>query len=248
MPDVRQLLPHPGEVDPNIAHAAIARPASPGRPWLLVNMVASIDGAATHQGVSDGLGGPADKRVFSAIRAVADVILVGAETIRTEAYGPPRTTPQAQAERSGRGQARLPRIAVISRSLKLDANAAWLTRAPEPPLVYTVPHAATADRAELRARAEVVEVAGDGVDPTAVLVDLYERGARVVLAEGGPSLNGQLVAAGLVDEVNLTIGPLLVGGTAPRIAHGPAAGPTTAMTLVHLWEQDGLLFARYRRT
>lgn len=215
----------------------------------MMNMVASVDGAATVDGVSGGLGGPADKAVFAAIRAVADVIVVAANTVRTEAYGPPRTAPDRQSERRARGQASFPRIAVVSRSLDLDPTAAWLTDAPEPPLIYTVAHRHRGGdfQLDLTMRADVVEAGEETVRPAAVLADLYGRGARVVLVEGGPSWNGQLLAAGLIDEVNLTVGPLLVGGPAPRIAHGPAETHPTPMDLSHLWEQDGFLFARYQR-
>lgn len=243
---VRQLLPEPAEIDPAAAHAAAHRPAPAGRPWVLVNMVASIDGATAVDGVSRGLGGPADKVVFSAIRAVADVILVAAGTARAESYGPPRTPADRQAERVARGQAAHPRFALVTRSLQLDPASAMFTDAPEPPLVYTVAGAPPERLAALAERAEVVTLGRDGVDLAAVLADLHTRGARLVLAEGGPGLNGHLVAAGLVDELDVTLSPLLAGGDSARLAHGPAAVPTP-MDLAHLWEADGMLFGRYVR-
>lgn len=243
---VRQLLPDPGPVDPAAAHAAADRPAPPDRPWLLVNMIASIDGATAVDGVSGGLGGPGDKTVFSAIRAIADVILVAAGTARAEAYGPPRTGVDRRAERVARGQAPYPRIALVTRSLDLDPISSLFTEAPEAPLIYTTTSAPGDRRAALEPVAELVEAGTDEVDLAAVLADLGARGARVVLAEGGPGLNGQLAAAGLVDELDVTISPLLVGGASARLAHGPGGAPT-ALALAHLWEDDGLLFARYVR-
>lgn len=209
-------------------------------------MVASIDGATTIEGISGGLGGPADKEVFSAIRAVADVILVAAGTARAERYGPPRTSAARREERAERGQAPYPRLALITRSLDLDPAAALFVEAPEPPLIYTVTGAPAGARTRLAAVAELVDMGSADVDLPAVVADLHARGARVVLAEGGPGLNGQLVAAGLVDELDLTLSPLLVGGSSSRLAHGPRERPE-AMDLAHLWHGDDLLFARYVR-
>lgn len=243
---VRQLLPEPAEVDPVTAHAVAHRPASGDRPWVLLNMVASVDGATALDGVSGGLGGPADKAVFGAIRAVADVIVVAAGTARDEGYGPPRTSAANQVARVARGQTPFPRLALVTRSLDLDPASTMFTEAPERPLVFTVAGASPERRAALDAVAEVVTVGRDGVEPAALLADLHQRGHRTVLAEGGPSFNAQLVAAGLVDEVNVSVSPMLVGGTSARLAQGGAEHPT-ALTCAHLWEDDGLLFARYVR-
>lgn len=243
---VQQLLPDLRTVDPAAAHAGADRPAPAGRPWVLLNMVASADGATAVDGTSGGLGGPADKVVFSALRAVADVILVAAGTARAESYGPPQTPPDRQAERVERGQAPRPRIALVTRSLDLDPSSTLFTEATEPPLVFTTASAPTARRAELEAVAEVVVAGEDDVDLHRVLADLRRRGARVVLAEGGPGLNGQLVADDLVDELDVTTAPLLVGGSSPRLAHGPV-GAAARLTLAHLWHADGVLFARYVR-
>ena len=244
---VRQLLPEPAEIDPAAAHVAASRPAPVGRPWVLVNMVASVDGATAVDGVSGGLGGPADKVVFSAIRSVADVILVAAGTVRAEGYGPPRTSAPRREERVARGQAPSPRLAVVTRSLDLDPSAAMFADAGERPIVFTVVDAPAAPRAALEQVAEVVTMGDHDVDLGAVLADLGGRSAHVVLVEGGPGFNGQLVAAGLVDELDVSLAPLLVGGTSARLAHGALSAPPRAMDLAHLWEADGVIFARYVR-
>jgi riboflavin biosynthesis pyrimidine reductase len=171
---------------------------------------------------------------------------VGATTVRTEGYGPPRTPAERRAERVARGQAPYPRIAGVSRSLDLDPAGPLFSEAPEPPLVYTVATSPADRRAALADRAELVVVDGDAVDLAAVLGDLGRRGARLVLAEGGPGLNGQLVAADLVDELDVTISPLLVAGSSSRLAHGPDVTPL-ALELAHLWEADSMLFGRYVR-
>lgn len=243
---VRQLLPEPGEVDPATVHAAADRPPTATRPWVLLNMVASVDGATAVDGVSGGLGGPGDKVVFSAIRAVADVILVAGGTARAESYGPPQTPTERRAEREARGQAAFPRMAIVTGSLDLDPASSLFTEAPEPPLVYTVPDAAPGRRRAIAAVAEVVDVGEERVDLQLVLADLRARGASVVLVEGGPGLNGQLLAAGLIDELNLTCSPVLVGGSSARVIRA-AEDQELPLELCHLWEADGFLFARYRR-
>lgn len=243
---VDQLLPVPGAVDPAAAHAAADRPPPPGRPWVMVNMVTSVDGATAVDGVSAGLGGPPDKEVFSAVRAVADVILVAAGTARAEGYGPPRTSAPRRAERVARGQAPFPRLGLVSRSLRLDPAAPLFAEAPEPPLVYTVASAPVARRQALEPVAEVVELGSELVDVTDLVADLHRRGVTVVLAEGGPGLNGQLLAADLVDELDVTIAPLVVGGASTRLAVGGTAR-VTGMELAHLWHAEGVLLARYLR-
>lgn len=251
MPAVRQLLPDLLDpVDPEVAHAAVARPAPPGRPWVLLNMVASVDGATAVDGVSGALGGEADRRVFRALRAAADVILVAGGTVRAEGYGPPRTTEALRAVRVERGQTPYPRIVIVSGSLDLDPAAPVLAEAPEPPLVLTGTGAAEDRRQTLEPVADVRTV-GDaqGVDLVAALALLGSLGHRTVLCEGGPTLNGHLLAADLIDEVDLTLSPLLVGGDALRLVAG-AAATERPLALAHLWHDvdDDLLFARYVRT
>ena len=242
---MRQLLPQPGDVDPAQAYAIERRPPA-GRPWVLVNMVASVDGATAVDGLSGSLGGPADKRVFGAIRAVADVVLAGAGTVRAERYGPPRTPPPLQEARRARGQDPKPRIAVISASLDLPLDTA-LFRTPESrPIVVTTTAAEPGRRQAVAEVADVVEAGAGRVDLAEALATLGRSGVRVVVGEGGPDINGQLLAAGLVDELCLTVSPQLVGGPSPRLAVGTEAAPTP-MRLVHVLEADGLLFLRYVR-
>lgn len=244
---MRQLFPELAEIDPAAAHASTDRPGPDGRPWVLLNMVASVDGATALDGVSGGLGGPADKEVFSAIRATADVILVAAGTVRAEAYGPPRTPAVRRAEREARGQAPYPRLAIITRSLDLDHTSPLFTEAAEAPLVYTVAPAPSDRRAALAPVAELVDAGTEQVELAAVMADLAARGTRIVLGEGGPGLNGQLLAAGLVDELNLSTSPVLVGGASRRVTASPCGAPHR-VELGHLWENGGFLFSRYTVT
>lgn len=245
---MRRLLPEPaGPIDAVEAYADMPRAA--GRPGVRLNMVASIDGAISVDGTSGALGGDADRRVFTALRSLADIVLVAAGTVRAEGYGPARMPDDMRAARAARGQSATPRIAVVSRSLDL----AWdgpLFRDDGPgdrPLVVTC---ASAPAEGLRRAGEVAEVvvAGDAsVDLRTTLEALGARGARSVLAEGGPRLNAALATAGLLDEVCLTLSPRLVGGDAGRILGGPAvSGPAGRMRLRSVCEDDGFLFVRHR--
>jgi len=237
-------------IDPVDVYHGDLRPAPGTRPWVLMNMIASVDGATTVDGVSEGLGGPADRRMLGTLRGLADVILVGAETVRAEDYRLPRLPDDRVAVlRATGGRPPRPRLAVVSFSLSLDTGSALFTSAgssDQPPLVYTST-AASADRRSALARVAEVVDCGDGerVDLRRVLADLHDRGAAVVLAEGGPSLNQQLVAAGLVDELNLTVSPLLAGGTAARILSGPDLAAPVRLRLDRVLADDGFLFCRY---
>jgi 5-amino-6-(5-phosphoribosylamino)uracil reductase len=247
VPAVRQLLPEPAEViDPVAAHAAAARPRPADRPWVALNMVASVDGATAVDGVSGGLGGPADKAVFRALRGVADWILVAAGTVRSERYGPPKTPPELQAARVDRGQSALPRIAIVSRSLDLDPDLPIFADGAPRPLLLTTADAPDAQVERLRPLADVEVVGAESVEPGAALAVLAGHGAATVLCEGGPSLNGQLIAAGVVDELNVTFSPLLVGGPSERVARGPQAAGLD-LELAHLWQDGAVLLARYVR-
>ena len=243
---MRQLLPEPADIDPAVAHGAASRPSPQGRPWVLLNMVTTLDGATAVDGVSGTLGGDADKAVFTAIRAVGDVILAGAATVRAEGYGPPKTPPARQAERRARGQSPFPRIAVVTRSLDLDPTTPLFTEAVERPMVYTVTGADESRRAALAEVADVVSVGTDDVDMAAMVEHLYGTGARTVVVEGGPVINGQLLDADLIDELNVTWAPTLAGGASHRVTHG-AVGGDHEMVLAHLWSADSVLLARYVR-
>jgi riboflavin biosynthesis pyrimidine reductase len=245
---VHQLLPDPLEdADPAALYAADPRPVPPGRPWVLINMIASADGATTVGGLSGALGGPGDKRVFAAVRAVADVVLVAAGTVRAERYGPPRSSAAVAAARAARSQSPAPRLAVVTASLALEPDSRLFAEA-DPgnrPLILTTATAPPDRRSVLSEVADIV-VAGDtGVEPGAALAALWRLGARVVVCEGGPSLNGQLVAAGLVDELCLSVAPVLVGGDSARIAHGDVRGALLPLRLDRVLEDDHALFIRY---
>jgi riboflavin biosynthesis pyrimidine reductase len=245
---MRQLFPETAEVDVVTAYAADDRPPPEDRPWVLLNMITSIDGATAVDGLSGGLGGPADKEVFRAIRAVADVILVAAGTLRAEQYGPVRANAAVQRLRRARGQAPIPRLAVVTASLELDVTTPVFADADRPPIVFTTTAAVARRGDAVASGCDLRASDGPRVDLGAALRALrHDDGAAVVLVEGGPSINGTLTESGLVDEVCLSLAPLLVGGPSARLAHGAQTGPPEALELRRVLTADGLLFLRYAR-
>lgn len=238
---MRALLPRPvDDVDLLEAYAGTVRPPAAGRPYVRLNMISSLDGAIAVGGRSRALGGPADGRVFQVLRSLADVVLVGAGTVRAERYGPVRLDGRLRAARADRGQSPVPPIAIVTRSGQLDWESPFFTEAEARPIVLTV--AGVAPRAA--DVADVVVAGDDRVDLPRAVAALAERGAGEILAEGGPALNAQLVAAGLLDELCLTLSPRLVAGNSPRVLAGPDLGAPWPTEVVHLLEEDGFLFLR----
>nr|WP_196791890.1 pyrimidine reductase family protein [Motilibacter deserti] len=225
--------------------ALFAAYACPDGPWLRANMVASLDGAASTDGRSGGLSGPADKRVFRVLRALADVVLVGAGTARAEGYAavqPHETYPE---RRVAAGRPPTAAIAVVTRALDLDLTSA-LFAGPARTVVLTCA-AAGADRIAAARRVADVDVVGEQtVDVPAAVNALRRRGFASVLCEGGPSLLRDVAAAGLLDELCLTVSPQLRGGGAGRLLVGPGLEPPARLSLASLLEEDGELFLRYR--
>ncbi|HEV7721613.1 MAG TPA: dihydrofolate reductase family protein [Iamia sp.] len=253
---MRQLLPHPADdVDVVATYAASAadRPAPTGRPWVVALMASTADGAAAVEGLSGVIGGVGDREVFRAVRAVADAVVVGTGTVRAERYGPVRTAEDLVAARIARGQARHPQAVIVSGRLSLPPDLRLFADADGTTpraLVAHAPTAPAAARAALAPVAELVELPagpGGGVDPAALLAELHRRGHRVVVLEGGPTLNGGLVAADLVDELCLTLDPMVVGGHAPRIVAADGSSIARPWRPAHLLEHEGALFWRLLR-
>lgn len=205
-------------------------------------MLASADGAIAFGGVSAPLQTPGDGRVFAVLRAVADVVLVGAGTARQETYGPVVLSARSLAWRAARGRPAVP-LALVSRSLELDPAACWFPRAPRS-MVLTCAAAPRAARARLEEVAEVLVVGEEQVDLGAGLRALAGRGFARVLCEGGPQLLGDLVRAGLLTELCATVSPLLAGGAAGMLA-GQLRAPVP-LELAHLLHDGEAMFARWR--
>lgn len=218
--------------------------------WVRANMIASVDGGATADGKSGGLGGAGDRAVFACLRQLADVILVGAGTVRTENYSGAQFSPAQRQARQRRGQAEVPPIAVMTNRGALDRDAKLFTRTEAPPLILTSAKSVADTRDRLGSLADVVDASGpqpDTVDAAAALRILADRKLFRVLVEGGPAILGLLVDDSLLDELCLTIAPMLVGGAAQRITTG-AGAVHTAMRRSHLLADDaGYLYTRYVR-
>jgi riboflavin biosynthesis pyrimidine reductase len=237
------LLPDPSQVD--MADLG-AHYDWPGDTWLRACLVMSVDGAlAGPDGLSGSLSSPADRAVLAAVRSNADAYLVGAATVRAEGYRAVRAHPVHGPARVARGQLPAPVLAVVSASCRFDWDAADFPASDQPPLVLTTASAAAADRAAAVAAGCTVMVVGEQeVGVRAALAALHERSLTRIVAEGGPSLLGQLAGAGSIDEVDLTISPTLAALRQPA---DPGGSVLTRMDLHHVLEEDGYLFCRYVR-
>ncbi|MGW9627962.1 dihydrofolate reductase family protein [Microbacterium sp. NPDC055521] len=211
--------------------------------WMRANFVSSLDGAATRDGVSGGLGDDADRRLFALLRRAADVVLVGAGTLRDEGYDGLRVDDASVAWRGAAGMPPHPTLAMISRSLSVDPESPLLADAPVRPIVYTVASAPAARRDALQSVADVVMVGETDADPRRIRDDLTARGLRRIHAEGGPRVFAALLAAGVVDALHLTLAPTLEGRDAGRIVRGDVAGdlPVNARLATVLRAGDELL-------
>ena len=211
------------------------------------NMVASADGRATVDGRVGPLTSEADQALLTGLRGWCDVLLVGAGTVRAEGYGVIDLPEALGPIRAARGQAQRPVLAILSRTLDLDpALPAFAGARPEArPWVIT---GAGADRTALEPHARIVEVPLDeGGHPSlaAALGALRAAGLTRILSEGGPTTLGTLLGQGLVDELFLTVAPLVVGGAGPRIVHAPEYGRPLDLRLRDVLGADGEVFLRY---
>lgn len=242
---MQELFPVPHEVTDVVATLSDDDRRPPqGRPWVMANMVASVDGAYAVDGLSGGLSVPGDREVFHALRALADVILVGAATAREEAYRRPTTIASAVKSRCGRGQEPVPRLVLVSRSGQIPADQPFLEGSGPDPVVVLPRDAEPV----LPAGVAAMECGTGGVDLSELMDRLRADGHRWVLCEGGPGLLGQLHRADLIDEMFVTISPKLVGGrNTGLLGHGDAA--PRPVRLHRLWTDDSTaLYATYRRT
>lgn len=228
-------------------------PAEISVPFVRVNFVTSIDGAVSVDGRSGGLGTPADKTVFGLLRDLADVVLVGAGTARTENYGAARTDAGLRTRLhhhgfGGDAQGTPPRVAVVTASADLDPNSRLFTDTGARPIVLTSTDAAADRKQRLRdAGAEVIEAGEHTLGANDIRDALGGLGLPRVLCEGGPGLFGEFIAAGAVDELCLTVSPLLVGGSAGRISHSPTGFPTPMRCRHLISANDGTLLTRWER-
>ena len=212
--------------------------------WLRANMVASLDGAASYDGKVSPLGSEVDQQVLSLLRGLSDVVIVGANTVRVEGYGPIPPRDSWREIRQGRPQA--PPLAIVSARLDLDFDAPVFAEAYVRPILITCASAPAERRRAAERYADVI-VCGDLVaDIDEALDALAERGLTRQLSEGGPRLLAEIAGAGRLDELCLTLSPRIVAGAAPRILSGPLI-EGISMRLERVFEEDGFLFMRYLR-
>lgn len=218
--------------------------------WVRANFISTLDGSASVDGKSGGLGGPGDRALFRLMRELADVIVVGAGTVRAENYAGAQLSVTQRQSRVARGQAEVPPIAIVTASGHLDRDSLVFTQTEVEPIVLTCTAAAADTRDLLHGLAEVVDCSGDdpdGVDTATMLSVLSDRGLRRVLTEGGPSLLGTFIENGLLDELCLTIAPVVVGGQGGRIAKATGALLTELQRTHLLADDSGYLYSRYVR-
>ncbi|MCW4458512.1 pyrimidine reductase family protein [Microbacterium sp. MPKO10] len=246
MSELTRVWPMPGESSSDsMAIADWYAVEDRSQPWLRMNFVTSADGGVTVDGLSGGLGTDADHTVFDALRTLADVIIVGAGTIRAEGYGPMRV--DAVEERIARGLPEQPVFAIVSHRLDLDPESAIFTEAPVRPIVLTCDAADAGRRARLSDVADVLECGAERVEGAAMRAALAARGLPQMHSEGGPHLFGDLVRDDAVDELCLTVSPTLVGGAATRILAGDDQ-TLRSLSLAHVVAAgDGTLLLRYVR-
>jgi len=227
-----------------------AYPESVSSCWVRANFISSLDGAATAEGRSGALGGAGDRAVFRLMRELADVVVVGAGTVRVESYSGVQLGVPERQRRCARGQQEVPPIAIVTRSADLDHDLPVFTQTSVPPLVLTAHDTATDARARFAGLAQVYDCSGADaadVDLGAVLRTLSTLGLPRVLTEGGPSLLGTFIADGLLDELCLTIAPTVVGGGSKRIAEGHRELITRLRRRHVLGDDEGYLYTRYSR-
>ena len=244
---MRRLLPQP-ETDVDDAGLVTAYELPPGRS-LRVNFITSLDGATTVDGRSGGLGTPGDLRVFQVLRSLADVVLVGAGTAAAEGYRAVEAdSPVGRIRAASLGRPPTMPIAIVSRRASIDPAGGLVVGAASPTILVTCAAADAERRAALADAGVTVLVCGeDDVDLSAAADRLAELGHEHVLCEGGATLLRSALIAGVVDELDLSIAPTLVG-SGPRLLDGLAEGPV-GLDLRQLLEEDGVLFTRYvRRT
>ena len=245
---MRILQPGPEIRDPLAPYAAVHRSRPDGGCWVMAHMVGGLDGSAAIGGRVGALSTAPDAELFRLMRALADVVLVGAETVRRERYGLVKLPPQLAVARQAAGRPGAPPLAVVTRSLDLDWSAPLFAGAPPErrTLVITCQAADPGRLERARAAAEVIIAGQDRVDPAQAMARLAGLGYRVVLCEGGPAWLGELVAAGLLDELCLTIAPLMGGDPLP-VSVAPPGAPLARFALRQVLQAGDTLFLRYER-
>jgi riboflavin-specific deaminase-like protein len=241
---VQRLLPDPGPTTvveqlgsldlPSLTHL--------DRPYLVMNFALTVDGRATISGRSGPIGTETDTEMLLELRACVAAVMIGAGTMRVERYGRLVSSAARRERRDRRQLAHDPLAVIVTATLDLPWDAGLFSAGQGPVLIFT---SSEEDPPETETPLRVVRHQ-DRVDLAAAASYLrQERGVRALLCEGGPHLHGQLLAAGLVDELFVTQAPKLAGGLGPRLVEG-IPEQVRKLELAWLLDEDGELFARYR--
>jgi len=218
-----------------------------GNPWVLLNMVRSSNGLATLNGLSGPLGGTADKALFKALRSIADIIVVGYGTVRDEQYRPPQLTKEYIAKRESLGQSALPTIAIVSNRLNFDERIPLLSSTEYRPVILTSSISSEASRMKTSSAFELFLCGENKVNLREGMATLSSRFGKVVLIEGGPSLNAQFVKDDLFDELCITTSPYSSDDeNAVTITTGESY-PSGQMLQDRRIELNGFVFTRFLR-
>jgi riboflavin-specific deaminase-like protein len=248
---LRRLHPDPGEVTPEEVTSGLrfGDLAPPDRPYLVLNMVETLDGRIAIDGRSGAIGNQADREIFHGLRTQADAVMAGAGTVRSERYGRMTKNDELRARREREGLAPDALAIVVSGRLNLPADLPLLQDPGSHVIVLT---ASDGEPPDVPARVEVLR--GEPAPEAGVVIAPLlrrlreEHGVRSILCEGGPALNHGLLREGLVDELFLALSPKLAGGEPLTVVTGMGLKPPLDFELLSVLESEGHLFMRYRRS
>ncbi|MFL5822099.1 MAG: dihydrofolate reductase family protein [Solirubrobacteraceae bacterium] len=244
--DFRQLLPEPGRVEVQDALDGVRPPASasPDRPYVLVNFIASADGRSTFAGRSGALGDDGDRAMFHGLRERADAVLAGTHTLAVERYGRMLGREERRQRRLDAGRSAEPIACIVTRTGELPTDIPLFAEPEARVLVFT---AADVDLARAQASVEVVRLDLGELTLTTVMRRLRsDHQVEVLLCEGGPTLFGALLQESLTDELFLTVAPNLTGGgSSPAVTSGPELPELRQLRLAWVLERENALYLRY---
>lgn len=236
------------ELTDQMLETIYAYPEKLDRPWIQANFVSSLDGAATIGGKSAGLTGPGDQRVFGLQRDISDVVLVGARTASVERYNGIQPSAVSAERRKRLGLSAIPPIAIVTSTASIAIDSPLLTDTYVPPIILTCEAAPQQRRSALASHGADIAVIGDEVvDLPAAIDELARRGLYRIDCEGGPRLFAQLIQLDLIDQLCLTLSPLLTASMTTRITHGSLETLQRRMSLSSLLRDGNFLMLNYRR-
>lgn len=213
----------------------------------MLNMIASSNGLATLDGLSGKLGGDEDRELFKTLRSMADFILVGLKTVLEERYNPPKLDNELAAFRESSGKDRLPRLVVASNSLEIDPEIPLFESELYSPILVTSESSPLNKRQSLAKKYDIVLSGEERVDFREAINALTKGKGGIILVEGGPSINKQLVAADLFDELCITVSPFHSNDASGELVTTDKSYPDGYMEEARRIEVNDYIFYRYLR-